>query len=280
MDTSLELFFQSELLWQSLLGTILIGLNFSILGTTLVEKKLSLIGDTFSHAILPGVVLGAALWGTHPGSLLLGGWIAGLLLLVLTYLISKKRRGYRESSFAFLAVFFVAIGMILSFKTQKSSEILHLLLGNILAFDTQLLLLTAAVSLLTWTTYFAGRHIWSIWILDPDFIFHRNGLMTALRFLAPFLLVTNLILGLYALGAMMTVGLLVIPCLTAQLFCVRLYNRVFAAAGLSCVYSVIGFLISYQWDWPLGPSLIFVAGLFHVVALGFIAISSRKVKFT
>lgn len=258
---------ESSWLWLSLIGTALIGFNFAILGTTLVEKRLSLIGDTFSHAILPGVVLCVWLWGVNPVSLLLGAWGAGALLFLLTYLFSKRGKAYQESSFAFLAVFFIAIGMILSFKTRTSSEILHLLLGHVFAFDEKLLIVTAILTVLTWGTYYLSRPVWSLWILDPDFLFPQKPLFRLLRLGGPFLLISNLALGLQALGALMTVGLLIIPSLTAQLFCVRLYSRVSFAAFLSLFITSVGFGLSYLWDWPLGPSLVFVAGLIHLLSL-------------
>lgn len=258
---------ESSWLWLSLIGTILIGLNFAILGTTLVEKRLSLIGDTFSHAILPGVVLTVWAWGSTPESLLLGAWGAGALLFLLTFLFSKKGKSYQESAFAFLAVFFVAIGMILSFKTRTSSEILHLLLGHIFAFDEKLLFACIILTVLTWLTYFVVRPIWSLWILDPDFLFPQKPLFHLLRFGGPLLLISNLALALQALGAMMTVGLLIIPSLTAQLFCVRLYSRVSFAGILTFLITLTGFGLSYIWDWPLGPSLVVVAGVIHLVSL-------------
>ncbi len=258
---------ESSLLWQSMVGTILIGLNFTILGTTLVEKRLSLVADTFSHGILPGVVLSFWIWGATTQSLLLGGWVSGAILGTVAYWISRKPKVPLESSFAFLAAYFIAGGLLLSYKTSTSSEILHLLLGNVLAFDMTLLYGTVTLTAITWITFGFARHIWSLWILDPDFYFQPGPRLAFLKLAGPFLFITNLTLGLYAMGALMTVGLLIIPALTAQLFCIRLYNRIVMAGFTSCVYSVLGFSFSYRWDWPLGPSLVFTAGTFYLTGL-------------
>jgi len=251
----------------SFLGTLFLGFNFAVLGITLVEKRMSLVGDTLSHAILPGVVLGALIGGGHPLYLLGGGWVAGLLIYFLTQRLSRQSASHQEATFAFVAVFFVAIGMILSFKTQKSSDVLHWLLGNLLAFDLPLLLTTLLVSIITWGLFFVGRHIWSLWILDAEFVAPASKLISVLKLLGPFLLMTNLILSLYSLGAMMTVGLLVIPALTAQLLFLRLYHRVAVAALLNGIYVYVGFQVSLLEDWPLGPSLVVAAGLGHLLAL-------------
>ena len=87
---------------------------------------------------------------------------------------------------------------------------------------------------------------------------------------------TNLILSLYSLGAMMTVGLLVIPALTAQLLFLRLYHRVAVAALLNALYVYVGFQISLLEDWPLGPSLVFIAGLGHLLTLGIHQLRLRR----
>lgn len=267
-------YLELDLVYWSWIGTSLLSLNFALIGTTLVEKKLTLIGDTFSHAILPGVVLASLFLGSSPYSLLVGGWISGFLLMAATLFISKKRQVYQDSVFAFLALFFVAIGMILSFKTKTSPEILHLLFGQVLSFDQTSALLTLVLTIVTFVFFYLGRRLWSLWVVDPQFLENQtlsNRTKNLILFVSLSLLITSLTFGLNALGAFMTVGLVVIPSLISQQLFDRLYTRVLGSGVLGLLGSFVGFVLSIVFDWPLGPSVVVVLSSTYLVVLFFSA---------
>ncbi len=263
-------YLELDLVYWSWIGTSLLSLNYAIIGTTLVEKKLTLIGDTFSHAILPGVVLATLFIGSSPFSLLIGGWISGFLLLAATLYISKKKQVYQDSVFAFFALFFVAIGMILSYKTKTSPEILHLLFGQVLSFDSVSASVTLGLTVLTFTFFYFIRRLWSLWVVDPQFLENHNLNPTAQKvilFVSLSLLITHLTFGLNSLGAFMTVGLVVIPSLISQQLFNKLYSRVIASGIFGLMGTFIGFILSIVFEWPLGPSVVVVLSSFYLLVL-------------
>lgn len=261
-------FLSSPLFWQSYLGICFLSINFAIIGTTLIEKKMSLFGDTFSHAILPGVVIAGILGGASLTSLLIGGWLSGFVLMAVTLFISRQYRIRKDSSFAFMSVFFISIGMILSFKFQSSNDLLHLLFGNLFVFDLKLLSFTVGLTLITLAVFYYARNIWSLWILDPSFPLQQAKHLKIILTLSLLLFVTHLTFGLYSLGSLMAVGLLIIPSLYAQKFFTLLYSRITAAIFFSFISHFFGISISYLFDLPIGPSLILSASvLFLTLAL-------------
>ncbi len=265
-------YLELDLVYWSWIGTSLLSLNFALIGTTLVEKKLALIGDTFSHAILPGVVLATLFLGNSPFSLLLGGWISGFILMAATLVISKRRQVYQDSVFAFLALFFVAIGMILSFKTKTSPEILHLLFGQVLSFDQESVLITTFLTVITFGLFYLGRRLWSLWVVDPQFLESQSlspKVQKLILFVSLSLLITHLTFGLNSLGAFMTVGLVVIPSLISQQLFNKLYHRVMASGALGLVGSFLGFILSIAFEWPLGPSVVVVLSTTYLIILAF-----------
>jgi zinc/manganese transport system permease protein len=268
-------YFEVDLFLWSWLGTSLLSLNFSIIGTTLVEKKMTLIGDTLSHALLPGVVLAGILLGPHPFSLLLGGWIAGFILIASTLLISRNAKIYQDSTFAFLSLFFVSIGLILSFKTKTSSEILHLLFGQVLSFDKQAFFIQLFLTFLTLGFFYTLRRVWSLWIVNPEFL-QSQKFNPYLKFIVPFLsltlFMTHLTFGLNSLGAFMTVGLMVIPSLIAQKLFDRLLSRVICAAFIGVLGSFFGFIFSVYFDVPIGPMVVIILSLSY---LGLLVLINR-----
>lgn len=254
-------FLSTPLFWQSYLGICFLSINFAIIGTSLIEKKMSLFGDTFSHAILPGVVIAGLIGGASLTSLLIGGWVSGFVLMFVTILFSKFGKIRKDSSFAFMSVFFISIGMILSFKFQSSTDLLHLLFGNLFVFDLNLLFFTIGLTLVTLALFYFARNIWSLWILDPSFPLQQARFLKLIIILSLILFVTHLTLGLYSLGSLMAVGLLIIPSLYAQKFFTLLYNRITAAILFSFISHFFGISISYLFDLPIGPSLILSASL-------------------
>ncbi len=261
------LFLKSDLFLQSLVGISLLSFNFAIIGTTLIEKKLSLLGDTFSHAILPGVVIAHLLVGTGLISLILGGWVSGLILILLTLFLSRFAKINKEASFAFLSVFFVAVGMVVAFKFQTSSEVLHLLFGNVFVFDEKLNRVVSSLTLFTLFLFFLARHIWSLWILDPTFRIPQSLMLKPLVGLSLLLFVTHLTLGLYSLGSLMMVGLLLIPSLAAQQLATKLYSRIWVASLISLMGHFVGLTLSFVLDVPIGPSLILSSGIFYLAVV-------------
>lgn len=260
-------FLNSDLFLQSFIGISLLSFNFAIIGTTLIEKKLSLLGDTFSHAILPGVVISHLLMGTGLTSLILGGWVSGIILILFTLFLSQFAKINKDSSFAFLSVFFVAIGMVVAFKYQTSSEVLHLLFGNIFVFDKKLNLVVFGLTSVTLFSFFCARHIWSLWILDPTYQSLRLKKMRPLAALSLLLFVTHLTLGLYSLGSLMMVGLLLIPSLAAQQIMTKLYSRIWISIIISLLGHFVGLTLSFILDVPIGPSLILSSGLFYLIVI-------------
>lgn len=265
-------YLELDLIYWSWIGTSLLSFNFALIGTTLVEKKLTLIADTFSHAILPGVVLSTFLLGSSPLALLTGGWLAGFLLMTTTLYLSKRKNIYQDSVFAFLSLFFVAVGMIFSFKTKTSPEILHLLFGQVLSFDKTVVMIATILTFVTFFFFFLIRRIWSLWVVDPQFLENQSlkpRLQKIILFVSLSLLITHLTFGLNSLGAFMTVGLVVIPSLISQQIFARLFSRIWGSGLVGFMGSFLGFILSIYFEWPLGPSVVVVLSLIYLVVLLF-----------
>ena len=61
-DQALRFFtFQDPAVRYALLGSMLLGISCGLLGSFIVVRKMALVGDALSHAVLPGVALGAIL---------------------------------------------------------------------------------------------------------------------------------------------------------------------------------------------------------------------------
>lgn len=270
--------FSSPFFQQSFIGMMLMSFPFAVIGTCLIEKRLSLVADTFSHALLPGVVLSSMLTGMSLLGLLVGGWMAGLLLAALSWWIQSRKSGTQDSQFAFLSLLFVASGMILAFKFQTSSEILHLLFGNVFVFDSQLNLILLALLALSFIFFWTHRDLWSLWILDPSLLIFKTKEAHRAALLMVVISTMYMTLGLYSLGSLMMVGFLIIPAMTAQNLFHRLYTRLIATLVLSLVAQILGLTLSFRLDLPIGPSLVVSLGGLYVLSAWFASSHQKPLK--
>lgn len=255
----IEPFVEFDFLRRALIEAILLGCGFSIVGMILITRRLALIGDTLSHAMLPGVVLAFLIFGTQPVALFLGGWITGFLLLAVSFIFLRRRREEADSVLALFAVFSVSVGILIASRSRTTTEILALLFGNILAVDQFLLMASAFVTALTWLLFLWHYRALLIALIDPDFY---RGLKKPSVVFIGFLLAlfsANLTVGFASLGAMMTVGLLIVPPMVGRLWGQSLWQVVTISSLYSAFCSWVGILISYHGEVPSGPAIVAVA---------------------
>lgn len=243
----------------ALLEAVLLGVSFAAIGVTLVSRRLALIGDTMSHAMLPGVVVASLVFGPRLEALLFGGGLTAFALAWLSVRLRRRPGFAADSALALFAVFSVAVGVLVASKTRGSTEVLHLLFGNILAVEPALLALSALVCALTVGTVVAGRRAFSLALVDPEYFERVAGGRTLVQAWILFLFAANLTLGFAALGAMMTVGLLIVPALVARPFARGLSSWLSGSAAVAVVVSALGVLASFHGEWPSGPTIVTVA---------------------
>ncbi|MBX2989068.1 MAG: metal ABC transporter permease [Bdellovibrionaceae bacterium] len=259
-----EPFLEYEFLRRALIEAIVLGLGFSIVGQVLITRRLSLIGDTLSHAMLPGVVVAFLLFGANAMALFWGGWITGFLILSASWFLFHRRRVEADAGLALFAVFSVSLGVLLAARTRTTTEILHLLFGNVLAIDQWILSMSVLVAAVTWMVFLWNYRSVLMALVDPVFF---ESVRPSSWWRVAFLLAifsANLTVGFASLGAMMTVGLLIVPPLVGRALGRSLFGMVGYSALFSVLVSWVGVLISFHGEVPSGPAIVAVAcaGLF------------------
>jgi zinc/manganese transport system permease protein len=263
---TLSSMFFSPLFLNSWLGLLLLAFPCAWIGTTLVEKRLSLVTDTYSHALLPGVVVSQIFLGSSVISLVLGAWLTGLLLALITWFLAKGKSNLADSRFAFFSLLFIATGMALSYKFQSSNEILHLLFGNVLLFENNLNLVLIVLLVLVIFLFFKTKSLWSLWVIDPELLSQSKKNLVVWGLSALSLSTLYLTLGLYGVGSLMMVGLLVVPSLISRMHFQSLYSRLLASTALTVISMTVGLWISFNIDIPIGPTLVLTLSGFYFLS--------------
>jgi zinc/manganese transport system permease protein len=83
------------------------------------------------------------------------------------------------------------------------------------------------------------------------------------------MVVLNLVSAFQALGTLMAVGLLMLPATAARFWCYGVVTRSLLAAGFGGFSGAFGLLVSYHANFPSGPSIVLVAGVFYLISLCF-----------
>ena len=252
---------------RALVGCLALALSCGPIGTILVIRRMSLMGDALSHAVLPGAALGFITAGLSLPAMSFGGVVAGLVVALLSGLVTRLTPLREDASFAGFYLISLALGVLLVSIHGSNVDLLRLLFGSILAVDDAALILIggiATVSLLLLAVIYRPL---VVECFDPGFlrtVGGRGGLVHTL-FLA--LVVFNLVAGFQALGTLMAVGLMMLPAAAARFWMRELWSLSAASGAFALGSGFLGLLLSYHLDLPSGPAIVLVAGLGYLVSV-------------
>ncbi|MGL5286945.1 MAG: metal ABC transporter permease [Aeromonas sp.] len=253
-----------------LVACVALSISVTPLGVFLMLRRMSLIGDALSHAVLPGVAIGYLLSGMSLLAMGIGGFMAGLLVALLSGWVSTKTTLSEDSSFAGFYLGSLALGVTLVSLRGSSVDLLHLLFGSILAVDSPSLLFIGVMTSLTLLTLALCYRALVMEAFDATFFQSRSqGLARLIHALFLALLVMNLVAGFQILGTLMTVGLMMLPAIAASCWSSRLPVVLVLAALLGTFSSLLGLTGSWFLSLPAGPAIVLVATLFFFLSVLF-----------
>lgn len=262
-------FVEYAFLRRALVGGALLAASSAPLGVFLMLRRMSLIGDAIAHGILPGAALGFWLAGLSLPAMAVGGLGAGLALATGAAWVSRRTGLREDASLAALYPVALASGVLLLGLAGRRVDLLGLLFGSALAVDAHTLALMAGVALGTLGVLALLFRALVQDSLDPVFLRSQSrvGPLVHGAFLG--LVVLNLVVGFQAIGALMMVGLMILPAVAARFWSQRLPVLIGVAALLGVIAVWLGLLLSYHAGLPSGPAIIVVAGAGYGLSLAF-----------
>jgi zinc/manganese transport system permease protein len=272
-------FLEYSFLKRALVSCLLLSLSAAPLGVLLVLRRMSLMGEAMSHAVLPGIAAGFMFAGFSVPIMGLGGLLAGLLVALLSGLVTRLTPQKEDASLAAFYLIALALGVLLISMRGNTIDLVHLLFGSVLAVDNASLLMIAGISSLTLVFYTLFYRAIITEAFDPIYMraIFGNGSFYYLLFL--FLVVINLIAGFQALGTLMAVGLMMLPAAAARFWAQRLITLTLCAIGIAFASSFTGLLISYHANIPSGPAIILVAGGVYIFSVLFGRLGSLRARY-
>ena len=263
----IEPFAEFDFMRYALASVVFLALSAAPMGVFLMMRRMSLVGDALGHAVLPGAAIGYMFAGLSLPAMSVGGFFAGLLMALLAGLASRFSNLKEDANFAAFYLTSLAIGVVLVSQSGSSVDLLHLLFGSVLAVDLPALTLVALVASITLVALAVIYRPLLLESIDPLFLQAVGGKGGVWHSLFLVLVVMNLVAGFQALGTLMSVGLMMLPAISARLWCKTMGSLMLLAVLLALACGVAGLLFSYYVEIPSGPAIILCCGGVYLLSL-------------
>lgn len=264
MDSIMN-FFQAmtkyDFLQSALITAIMVGIMSGIIGSFIILRGMSLMGDAISHSVLPGVAV-AYMLGIN---ILIGASVFGVLAAMLIGYVASHSKIKVDTAIGVVFSFFYALGFILISLAESSTNLHHILFGNILAVSNSDIITTAIV--LALVILFVQIFYKELLITSFDETFAKTyGLNTQLIHYSLMLVLTLVtVSALQTVGIILVVAMLITPAATAYFWTDRLNIMLFFSSIFGVISSICGLYLSYTFNWASGPAIVIVAaGMFLI----------------
>ncbi|EIB6117732.1 metal ABC transporter permease [Enterococcus faecalis] len=233
-------------LQNALITSVFIGIVSGTIGCFIILRGMSLMGDAISHAVLPGVAISYIL-GIN---FFVGAILFGLLASIIITFIKGNSIIKGDTAVGITFSSFLALGVIHIGVANSSTDLFHILFGNILAVQDIDKWITIGVSLL-------------VMIVD----FYHYLLMVLLTLVA--------VTAMQSVGTILIVAMLITPAATAYLYANSLSTMILIASTLGASSSLLGLFIGYSFNIAAGSSIVLTSATFFAISF----IVSPKQKF-
>lgn len=254
-----------EFLQNALLTCIIVGLISGVVGSFIVLRGMSLMGDAISHAVLPGVAISYMMGANY----IIGASVFGIMAAALIGFVTQRSQLKNDTAIGIVFSSFFALGIILISYAKSSTDLYHILFGNVLAVRQSDIILTGGVAIVVFIVIMLFYKELLVSSFDPvmaeayglNVKLIHYGLMFALTLVA--------VTSLQTIGTILVVALLVTPAATAYLLTNRLSKMIVISAIISTLSSIIGLFFSYSYNLDSGAAIVLTAACFFVLAFLF-----------
>ncbi len=264
-------FAEFDFMRRALVGIMALSVSGAPIGVFLMLRRMSLTGDAMAHAILPGAAIGYLVAGFSLPAMTLGGLAAGFAVALAAGAVARLTVMKEDASLAAFYLISLALGVTIVSLRGSAVDLFHVLFGNVLALDNDVLVLLASVATASLLALAALYRPLVMECVDPGFLrsVSRSGGVVHLTFLA--LVVLNLVAGFHALGTLLAVGLMMLPAAAARFWTADITRLILLACGFGMVAGYAGLVVSYSAgsNLPAGPAIILAAGVLYLGSLLF-----------
>ena len=267
----------AQLHWPGVLTGILIAAMCAGLSVLVVLKRMAFIGQGVSHAAFGGVGLAAVagLLGSFTMAASIGQFLFVLAACLAAALLMAwiSRRGDTESDTAIgiVLVGAMAAGAVLLRLSPDPVQWESFLFGDMLAVGWKDFIHGAVVTVIVFALLWWFRPPRMLWALDEAAATAWGVRSGAMHFLLMLVLALVTVTAMKLAGVVLATAMLVRPG-AAALTVARTWGGAISIATIVALAGVVlGVVLSFEADWPPGPSIVLVL----TTAFGLAAIARR-----
>ncbi len=252
----------ADFIIRALAAGILVALLTGALGVFIIWRRMAYFGDTLSHASLLGVSLGFVLGISVNISIIAVSLIVALLMAAMQH----KRHLSNDTLLGILAHSSLSLGLVaLAFVEGVKVDLNAWLFGDILAVSSQDLGSFALMTVLVLgTLLFIWKPLLSLTVHE-DLARVEGVNVTLVSTVYTLLVALTIAIGMKVIGALLISSLLVIPAAAARKLSRTPGEMTIISMLIASLAVCLGFLTSYLWDTPTGPSIVLMASLIFVI---------------
>ena len=258
----IEAVIQYGFLQKALLTSIMVGIICGVIGCFIILRGMALMGDAISHAVLPGVAISYMI-GIN---FFFGAVFSGVLTALAIGFVTQNSRIKHDTSIGIMFTAAFASGIIMITLLKSSTDLYHILFGNVLAVRSTDMWITLGIGLI---------------VIAAVYLFYKELLVTSfdetmgaayglpVRFIHYFLmtlLTMVTVASLQTVGIVLVVAMLITPAAAAYLLTDRLWVMIFFAAGIGILSSIVGLYFSFTYNLASGATIVLSATAIFVLA--------------
>lgn len=246
----------------ALVTAIVIGIVSGAVGCFIILRGMSLMGDAISHAVLPGVALSFIL-GIN---FFVGAIVFGLFASIIITFIRGNSIIKGDTAIGITFSSFLALGVILIGLARSSTDLFHILFGNILAVqdsDKWITIWVSVAVLIVIILFFKELLITSF---DPQMAKAMGMKVNFYHYLLMILLTLVSVTAMQSVGTILIVAMLITPAATAYLFVNSLKSMILLSSTLGAVTSVLGLFLGTSFNVAAGSSIVLTSAVIFAIS--------------
>ncbi|WP_270219629.1 metal ABC transporter permease [Lactococcus lactis] len=254
--------YEFHFLQNALVTAVVIGVVSGAVGCFIILRGISLMGDAISHAVLPGVAISYIL-GIN---FFVGAIIFGLLSSIIITFIKNNSIIKGDTAIGITFSSFLALGVILIGVANSSTDLFHILFGNILAVQDIDKWLTIGVSIAVLVVIVLFFKELLITSFDPLMAKAIGMKVNFYHYLLMVLLTLVSVTAMQSVGTILIVAMLITPAATAYLYTNSLRKMIILSSSLGAVSSVLGLFIGYSFNIAVGSSIVITSAIIFAIS--------------
>ncbi|MBM7587170.1 iron/zinc/copper transport system permease protein [Bacillus pakistanensis] len=261
----IEAIIQYDFLQKALITSVMVGIICGVIGCFIILRGMALMGDAISHAVLPGVAI-SYMFGIN---FFIGAVASGVLTAIAIGFVSQNSRLKNDTSIGIMFTSAFAVGIILITFMKSSTDLYHILFGNVLAVRPSDMWVTLGIGVLVISSVYLFYKELLVTSFDPTMA-DAYGLSTkVIHYLLMTMLTMVTVASLQTVGIVLVVAMLITPAATAYLLTDRLSVMIYLAASFGAVAAIIGLYFSFTYNLSSGATIVLVSTLMFIAVFLF-----------